>query len=64
MNRFPIMPLRRLRSYLLLGIAIAAFVLLVLLTPHAAEQPWLALGLFFGLLCLLRLLSQFERPSP
>jgi hypothetical protein len=51
----------RWRSLLLLAVFVVAFVLFAVLMPYAPEHPWLALGLFGGLLGLLKLLSQFER---
>lgn len=52
----------RRRSAVMLVVAVAAFVLMILLAPAGQERPWLALLLFAGVLGIVRMLSQFEKP--
>jgi hypothetical protein len=48
---------------LLLLLAVLAFVLLIELTPIAPKEPWLAIGIFCGLLGLFKIMGQFEKPA-
>ena len=58
-----IMPTGRVRSLVLLGVFILAFVLLAILMPYGREHSALvSLGLYVGLLSLFKLLGQFEKP--
>ena len=58
-----LLPAGWFRSVLLLGVFVGALCLLILLVPYSQHQPWLALALFFGILGVFKLLSQFEKPA-
>lgn len=63
MSPFWRLPTGRVRSCLLLLLAVLAFVLLIELTPIAPKEPWLAIGIFCGLLGLFKIMGQFEKPA-
>jgi hypothetical protein len=46
----------------LVVVLVSAFVLVVVLMPRGQRHPWLACGLFFGLVGLFKVLGRFERP--
>lgn len=50
----------RLRSIGLIGVFLAAFLFLVLTIPVSYLYPALGIGSFLGMLCLFKLLGQFE----
>jgi cyclophilin family peptidyl-prolyl cis-trans isomerase len=54
------LPARVLPSIHLLSVLIGGFLLLVLLFPVGLAHQWVAIGLFFGVLGLFRVMSQFE----
>jgi cyclophilin family peptidyl-prolyl cis-trans isomerase len=57
------LPGRVLVSLNLIGVLIGSFLLLVILVPPAQTRAWLALGLFLGILGVLKLMSRFESPA-
>jgi hypothetical protein len=58
-----IMSTGRIRSLVLLGVFIAAFVILATLMPYGREHSSVvSLALYVGLLSLFKLLGQFEKP--
>ncbi len=63
MPTWPRLPTGWRRSILLLAVAFAAFLVLIALTPRGPDYPLLAIALFVGVLGLLKLLSQFEKPA-
>jgi predicted membrane channel-forming protein YqfA (hemolysin III family) len=55
-------PSRR-RSLNLVGVLLAGFLILIVLTPQVRMVPWLGIILFLGVLGLFKLMSQFETPD-
>jgi peptidyl-prolyl cis-trans isomerase B (cyclophilin B) len=54
------LPARAQPSIHLLSVLIGGFLLLVLMFPLGQAHPWVAVGLFLGVLGMLRVMSQFE----
>lgn len=48
----------------LLSVLVASFGLFVVLNPLARTRSWLAIAVFFGTLCVFRLMSQVEGSTP
>jgi hypothetical protein len=44
-------------------VLVGSFLVFVILMPAAQTRAWLALGLFLGLLGVLKLMSRFESPA-
>jgi cyclophilin family peptidyl-prolyl cis-trans isomerase len=57
------LPRRVLLSLNLIGVLVGGFLLFVLLAPAAQTHTSVALGLFLGLLGVLKLMSRFECPA-
>jgi hypothetical protein len=45
---------------ILIGVLVGGFALLITLVPYGHDNPWLAVLLFFGVIGLFKLMSQFE----
>jgi cyclophilin family peptidyl-prolyl cis-trans isomerase len=57
------LPGRVLVSLHLIAVLVGSFLVFVILMPAAQTRAWLALGLFLGLLGVLKLMSRFESPA-